>query len=178
MGSRCWWHQLSSSEFAVVHCSATPQNGYQRLYVNWLPETSPYYFNEQIDNLNWSTPFPTVRVDHGAPKGSCFLSATLSHSSCPTPNSTLSNGFTLVYLIYLNTNPRPWVHQSPVGRGTLTAEWYSPDFNLSAVHNTSTWGIRDARAERNANPRPGTNNAVCGVSCQNRAAQIHPGELC
>ena len=29
----------------------------------------------------------------------------------------------------------------------LTAEWYSQEFNLNAVHTTSTWGIRDARAK-------------------------------
>ena len=32
--------------------------------------------------------------------------------------------------------------------GTLTAELYSEDFTLSAVHSTSTWGMRDARAGR------------------------------
>ena len=29
----------------------------------------------------------------------------------------------------------------------LAAEWYSQEFNLSVVHNTSTWSIRDARAK-------------------------------
>ena len=28
-----------------------------------------------------------------------------------------------------------------------TAEWDSQDFNLNAVHSTSMWGIRDARAK-------------------------------
>ena len=38
-----------------------------------------------------------------------------------------------------------------VGRvGTLTAEWYSQEFNLGTAHNTSTWGIRDARAGKKA----------------------------
>ena len=34
-------------------------------------------------------------------------------------------------------------------KGTLTAEWYSQDFNLGAVHITSTWGIRGARGGEN-----------------------------
>ena len=40
------------------------------------------------------------------------------------------------------------VHQSPVGRGTLTVEWSFQDFHLSAVHSTPTWVIGDAGAKK------------------------------